>query len=162
MGSTIGRSLKAAEKGAEVFKDVAKAIEGGEELVKVADDVQQIIHSANSIRGRISNIGQAILGTTIPKYFNIEAAGTAFHVNPNATKHMGEYINSLPSSHGLPLRNDLILSSFEGAVKDAVVSGTWKSSLESGELIMSGGWELVFSQRTGDTLPVISHALMKK
>ena len=75
---------------------------------------------------------------------------------------MGEYINSLPVSHGSPLRNDLILGSFEGAVKDAVTSGAWKMSLETGKPIVSGGWELIFSKKAGDALPVIKHALMKK
>jgi hypothetical protein len=55
-----------------------------------------------------------------------------------------------------------MLASFDGGVKDAVTSGAWKTSLETGRLIISGGWELIFSQRQGDTLPVIIHALMNK
>lgn len=110
----------------------------------------------------MSNVGQAIPSTTVPKHFNLKTAGESFHVHPNATKHMGEYINSLPTSHGFPFRNDLILGSFEGAVKDAIASGAWKTSLETGKPIVSGGWELIFSKTAGDTLPVIKHALMKK
>ena len=118
--------------------------------------------SAKNIRSKISNLGDVIPGTTIPKYFRLKTDRAEFFVNPNATKHIGEYINSLPTSHGFPLRNDLILASLESAVTDAVKSGTWKTSLDTGNPILSGGWELIFSKRPSDELVVIKHALMKK
>jgi hypothetical protein len=163
---TVGMGSKFANFGkmANLLRRFGKMDElvDAEKLAEVTLQAEKVFDSAKNIRSKLSNVGQAIPGTTIPKYFNIEAGGQAFHVNPNATKHMGEYINSLPASHGFPLRNDLMLASFDGGVKDAVTSGAWKTSLETGRLIISGGWELIFSQRQGDTLPVIIHALMNK
>lgn len=106
----------------------------------------------------MSNLGEAIPGTTIPKYFRLKTEGAEFFVNPNATKHMGECINRLPTSHGFPLRNDVMLASFESGVQEAVKSG----ALESGKPVVSGGWELIFAKRPSDELVVIKHALMKK
>lgn len=147
---------------AKIAKRGVKTAEEAEEIVKSGAKAADFLDSAKNIRSQMSNLGEAIPGTTIPKYFRLKTEGTEFFVNPNATKHMGEYINSLPPTHGLPLRNDLIISSFESGVKEAVRSGAWKTSFDSGNPIISGGWELIFSKRPTDELPVIIHALMKK
>lgn len=123
--------------------------------------VSNVLDSLGSVRERITPLGEHISETTIPKYFRLKTGGAEFFVNPNATKHMGEYISRLPMSPGFPLRNDLILASFEIGVRDAVKSGAWKVSLDSGNPIISGGWELIFAKRSTDELVVIKHALMK-
>ena len=75
---------------------------------------------------------------------------------------MGEYVNNLQPTHDFPIKNDLILAGFEGSVRDAVRSGVWKKSAETGNPITSGGWELIFSKRPTDELSVIRHVLMGK
>ena len=159
----IERVAVAAEKvglkGTAELKEIASELgDAGSTAEKLVD----VLDSAKKIGSQMSNLGEAIPGTSIPKYFRLKTEGAEFFVNPNATKHMGEYINSLPPTHGLPLRNDLIIASFESGVKEAVRSGAWKTSLDSGNPIISGGWELIFSKRPTDELPVIIHALMKK
>ncbi len=133
------------------------------EFAKKAKKLGERVHgSIKDIRGKMSNLGELIPGTTIPKYFRLKIENAEFFVNPNATKHMGEYINSRPMSHGFPLRNDAILASFESSVTEAVKSGAWKTSLDTGNPIVSNGWELIFAKRPTDELVVIKHALMKK
>ncbi len=151
--TTIKQSL--AKKGKNL-QDMVSQLRG------VSKEGGEILDFAGKIRGKMSNLGEAIPGTTIPKYFRLKTEGAEFFVNPNATKHMGEYIKSLPTSHDFPLRNDVMLASFESGVKDAVKSGAWKTSLDSGKPIVSGGWELIFAKRPSDELIVIKHALMIK
>jgi hypothetical protein len=162
--SIPGRVLSAAGLivgSAKFWRLMGDAVGIAVQSKQVFKKTEAIIGDVKHIRSRMSNLGEVIPGTTIPKYFNIEVAGGSFHVHPNATKHMAEYIKSLPPSHGTPLRNDLILTSFQGAVSEAVASGAWKESLDSQNIIVVGGWELIFSQKAGDNLPVIKHALMK-
>lgn len=44
--------------------------------------------------------------------------------------------------------------SIEGVAK----TGIWKQSIKTGEVVAEGGWEFIFSQRSGDLLPVVKHA----
>lgn len=149
-GSKIGKAMKV----------MGRAMKGA----NAADTMrisEKLLASSRSVRGKISNAGIIHPGTAIPKNFDIEIAGEAFHVTSNGSKHMAEYITRLPESSGLPLRNDLVLASFEAAVTDAVTSGVWKTSLETQTLVRAGGWEFGFLKKTTPPYVQINHALMK-
>ena len=94
------------------------------------------------------------LGTNIPKSFELNAGGTRFWVAPNATKHMANY-STRTISHGRPMTDQQLLSSFNGAVTQAKTTGfTYNVP------IRVGNWELIFSPaRQAGQLPVIKHAL---
>lgn len=52
-----------------------------------------------------------IPGTSIPKSFELIVDGKTFWVNPNATKHMGEYLTHNGLSHSTSEGNQVMLSS---------------------------------------------------
>lgn len=95
-----------------------------------------------------------IPGTNIPRSFELNAGGTRFWVHGNATKHMGNY-STRTLSHGRPMTDQQLLTSFNGAVTQAKTTGfTYNVP------IRVGNWELIFSPaRQAGQLPVIKHAI---
>jgi filamentous hemagglutinin len=98
----------------------------------------------------------AIPGTSIPKSFELNVNGQTVWVNPNATKHMGEYLTRNGLSHSTTEGSQAMLTSLQSAVKDASSQG-----FKFNEKMQIGRWELVFSQRPTDPYPVLKHALYK-
>ncbi len=98
----------------------------------------------------------AIPGTSIPKYFELNVNGQTVWVNPNATKHMGEYLTRNGLSHSTSEGSQAMLTSLQSAVKDASSQG-----FKFNEVMQVGRWELIFSQRPTDPYPVLKHALYK-
>lgn len=77
-------------------------------------------------------------------------------MNPNATIHMGEYLTPNGLSHSTTEGSRAILTSLQGAVKDATSQG-----FEFNEKMQVVRWELVFSQRPTEPYPVLKHVLYK-
>ncbi|WP_337264894.1 MULTISPECIES: VENN motif pre-toxin domain-containing protein [unclassified Serratia (in: enterobacteria)] len=98
----------------------------------------------------------AIPGTSIPKSFELTVDGQTIWVNPNATKHMGEYLTRNGLSHSTSEGSQAMLTSLQSAVRDASSQG-----IKFNEMMQVGRWELVFSQRPTDPYPVLKHALYK-
>ena len=98
----------------------------------------------------------AIPGTSIPKSFELNVNGQTVWVNPNATKHMGEYLTRNGLSHSTTEGSQAMLSSLHSAIGDASSQG-----LKFNEKMQIGRWELIFSQRPTDPYPVLKHALYK-
>ncbi len=96
--------------------------------------------------------------TLIPRRFDVLAGTEKFHVHPNATKHMGEIFARKQHTHLTPMHNQAVLGSFQNALEEVAKTGAWKQSIETGGMVVEKGWEFIFSQRTGDLLPVVKHA----
>ncbi|MTD39949.1 pretoxin [Erwinia sp. CPCC 100877] len=112
--------------------------------------------STGTIYDSIKATQPVIPGTSIPKSFELIVDGKTFWVNPNATKHMGEYLTRNGLSHSTSEGSQAMLSSLYSAVKDASSQG-----IKNNEMMQVGRWELVFSQRPTDPFPVLKHALYK-
>ncbi|UCB33447.1 hemagluttinin repeat protein (plasmid) [Duffyella gerundensis] len=97
-----------------------------------------------------------IAGTSIPKSFELNVNGQTIWVNPNATKHMGEYLTRNGLSHSTTGGSQAMLTSLQSAVQDASYQG-----IKYNEKMQIGSWELIFSQRPTDPYPVLKHALYK-
>lgn len=68
---------------------------------------------------------------------------------------MGKYIARNAMSHGMPMKSQAILTSFQNAVNTACEKG-----IRYEQMMKVGDWELIFSRpRTEELLPVIKHAL---
>src|SRR5690606_26993618 len=59
-------------------------------------------------------------GTKIPKSFEITVGKQKFWVAPNATKHMKDYITKKAPAYTMPIDSQILLTTFEAAVKQAV------------------------------------------
>jgi len=112
--------------------------------------------STGTVFDSIKATQPAIPGTSIPKSFELNVNGQTFLVNPNATKHMGEYLTRNGLSHSTTEGSQAMLTSLQSAIKDASVQG-----LHFNEKMQVGRWELIFSQRPTDPYPVLKHALYK-
>lgn len=99
---------------------------------------------------------QVITGTAVPLTFKVTAAAQKFYVPESATKHMVEALTRAGSSiWSAPVRGQVMLQSFRGAVEQAAAQG-----IVYGQRMIAGGWELVFQlPREAGNLPVIIHAL---
>ncbi|WPP42614.1 RHS repeat-associated core domain-containing protein [Paenibacillus hunanensis] len=106
----------------------------------------------NSIRGT----QPVIEGTNVPKSFvitGLKVNGNEVWVGGNATKHIGEFINSANKKGGGALSENEIMKSFMNAANLAS-----KETLQKGDnRLFVGGWEIGINGETG----VIYHALMK-
>ncbi|MBF0297406.1 MAG: hypothetical protein HQK51_01725 [Oligoflexia bacterium] len=120
------------------------------------------IDDTGLVWNKIKNAAEDIPGSKIPRRFDIEVGGQSFHVHPNATKHMGEHISKNVTEEAVPVYCQLTLSSMEGALKKSVETGTWRKSIETGDVFTIEGWEFKFSQRPDDVLPVLMHAFKKR
>lgn len=78
--------------------------------------------------------------TKIPKSFEIAVGSEKFWVHPNGTKHMVEYITR-SNTHGMPMKSQTLLSSFQESVSKAVQQG-----IKYDEIMDIGNWELIFSK----------------
>lgn len=95
-------------------------------------------------------------GTLIPKSFELKTLKSGkIWVHPNATKHMEEYVKRY-TSHSYSINQQALLTSFKSAVDYAT-----KKGIVYNKLIYVGGWELKFSQKDGDVLPVLMHAVFR-
>jgi filamentous hemagglutinin len=112
--------------------------------------------STGTVFDSIKATQPAIPGTSIPKSFEFNVNGQTFWVNPNATKHMGEYLTRNGLSHSTTEGSQAMLTSLQSAIKDASAHG-----LHFNEKMQVGRWELIFSQRPTDPYPVLKHALYK-
>lgn len=95
-------------------------------------------------------------GTSIPKSFELTVNGEVFWVNPNATKHMAEYLTRNGLSHSTSDGSQAMLTSLQSAIGNASSQG-----IKFNEAMQIGRWELVFSRRPTDPYPVLKHALYK-
>ncbi|WP_210421862.1 hypothetical protein, partial [Rhizobium anhuiense] len=62
---------------------------------------------------------------------------------------------STTSGHSNPANDQILLSRFSDAAKQISSAG----SIEYNKVYNMNGWELIFSERPTDLLPVIKHAL---
>ena len=97
-----------------------------------------------------------ILGSSIPKSFELNVGKSKFWVHPNATKHIAEYPKT-KWPYGNKIIEQQLLNGLHG-----VMSETVKRGYNYNEIIDLDDWEIIISMpgRTG-TLPVIKHALYK-
>jgi len=121
---------------------------GAESIVKHKDD-----EKTGTVWDDITKTAGDLPNTKIPATFKLKIEDMEFYVNSNATKHMAEYLQK--SSN--PINDQVLLRSFSDAVKEIQSS----QSLEFGKLYNANGWEIVFSKRSSDLVPVIKHALYK-
>ncbi|WP_175415136.1 hypothetical protein [Paenibacillus algicola] len=95
-------------------------------------------------------------GTLIPRSFELTSRNAGkMWVHPNATKHMEEYVKRY-TSHSYSINQQALLTSFKSAVDYAT-----KKGIEYNKLVNVRGWELKFSKKEGDILPVIMHAVYR-
>ena len=141
------------------FTSTLKRLAGNEG--EAIGNIDKLLDSTKTVWSKISNTAETITGTSIPRRFNIDALGSKFHVHPNATKHMGKRVLSNSQSHGTPMYSQMVLAQLEKSVGKVVKNGKWKESISGKKIIKSDGWDLRFSQKEGDALPVIMHAVFK-
>ncbi|EKJ4583872.1 hemagglutinin repeat-containing protein, partial [Escherichia coli] len=168
-------SFNAGVEGGKLITDIAGLLAGGAGVVKggavltekvvakvvgksesAAAKVGTDIVKTGTVFDSIKATQPAIPGTSIPKSFELHVNGQTVWVNPNATKHMGEYLTRNGLSHSTAEGSQAMLTSLQSAVKDAFSQG-----LKFNEKMQVGRWELVFSQRSSDPYPVLKHALYK-
>ncbi|HFL5175899.1 TPA: hemagglutinin repeat-containing protein, partial [Escherichia coli] len=168
-------SFNAGVEGGKLITDIAGLLAGGVGVVKggavltekvvakvvgksesAAAKVGTDIVKTGTVFDSIKATQPAIPGTSIPKSFELHVNGQTVWVNPNATKHMGEYLTRNGLSHSTAEGSQAMLTSLQSAVKDAFSQG-----LKFNEKMQVGRWELVFSQRSSDPYPVLKHALYK-
>lgn len=168
-------SFNAGVEGGKLVTDIAGLLAGGAGVVKggalltekvvakVAGKVESAaakvgpdVVKTGTVFDSIKAAQPAIPGTSIPKSFELNVNGQIIWVNPNATKHMGEYLTRNGLSHSTTDGSQAMLTSLKGAVENASSQG-----LKFNEKMQVGRWELVFSQRPTDPYPVLKHALYK-
>ncbi|MDU1912483.1 hypothetical protein, partial [Fusobacterium sp.] len=97
--------------------------------------------------------------TLIPKSFTIKVGEANYWVHPNATEHMQDHLATITKtgvSHNFPLKNQMLLKSFESSLKELTKRGNIL-----GEKYTIGNWEIMINQRATDKFPVVYHAVMK-
>jgi len=143
-----------ADEAGALIKGVVKhgdeALEGGEQLVKHGDE---LLKGAGNWTNGIKGTQEVISGTNVPKSFVMKGKvvnGNEVWVHGNATKHMGEYINS---AKGSVLVENELMSGFNTAVDQVL------PQVQPGKNFFSNinGWEIGINGDTG----VIYHALYK-
>ncbi|WP_088831371.1 RHS repeat-associated core domain-containing protein [Paenibacillus tyrfis] len=96
----------------------------------------------------------AISGTAVPRSFvlsGLKIGEKELWVHGNATKHMGEYLNTIQLPKQRDIASQSMLKSFRAAVEEAI------PSLQEGRnFITVGGWELGIDSTDG----IIYHAMM--
>jgi hypothetical protein len=113
--------------------------------------------SPNSLAGRIVATDSIMPGTLIPSSFElVTESGARFWVHPNATKDFAKFLRRSEVggiTHTDPVRNQAVLMDFLSVVNMAANRG-----INFTEMMYVGRWELRFSMRPVDRLPVIYHA----
>jgi RHS repeat-associated protein len=118
---------------------------GGPAIANNADKLSAAAEGSEPWFEVLNEEGTRVQG--IPRSFDLKLAGETFHVHPNATKHLAEYVYS----HGSV---QMPFSSFAGAVDDAVTRGLVPFSRNFG---LFDGWELGID--TNDN--VVYHAVYR-
>jgi hypothetical protein len=95
-------------------------------------------------------------GEVVPHSFELNTPAGKVWVHPHGTKHINEYLLRNGVSHGTPVASQEMLTSLQSAVYTAT-----KGGIKLREMMNVGNWELMFSQRASDPLPVLMHALYK-
>ncbi|WP_445990287.1 hemagglutinin repeat-containing protein [Chromobacterium haemolyticum] len=172
-------AFNAGKEAGKLFTDVAGLVAGGAGLAKTGMQlaekvavvvtekaVAKAVGKAGAVAADVGKTGTvfdsikatqpAIPGTSIPKSFELTVNGQTIWVNPNATKHMGEYLTRNGLSHSTSDGSQAMLTSLQSAVKNASSQG-----IKFNEMTKVGRWELVFSKRPTDPYPVLKHALYK-
>ncbi|WP_223260598.1 RHS repeat domain-containing protein [Paenibacillus ihbetae] len=136
---------------------IETAITGGVSSVrKAALSLIKGAQKTKTVWSFIRGTQNVIEGTVIPKSFELTTRNAGkLWVHPNATKHMEEYVKRY-ISHSYTINQQALLTSFKSAVDYAT-----KKGIVYDTLINVGGWELKFSKKPGDALPVIIHAVFK-
>jgi len=145
-------------------------IKGKEGIGKLANSAKHFFSKGSSKLGleslektgtvwdSIKSSAPKLKGTAIPKSFEMAMeGGKKYVVNANATKHMGEYLTRNALTHSSKIGSQSMLYSFRSAVKTAT-----KDGLELRKMYKVDGWEIMFSQKASDPLPVIIHSLYKR
>jgi hypothetical protein len=148
---TASEVAQAAERSAVVAAE--------EKAVEVAETAAESAAKTGTVWDSIKMTDPMLSGTKIPKSFVLTTKGNQqFWVTPNATKHMADYvIEARATTHGMPINNQTLLTSFKAAVDKAVEQG-----IVYNKEYTIGCWELVFSESRGEgLLPAIKHALYK-
>ncbi len=135
-------SFNAGVEGGKLVTDIAGLLAGGAGVVKggavltekvVAKAVSKAESAAAKAGAEIVKTGTvfdsinatqpAIPGTSIPRSFELNVNGQTVWVNPNATKHMGEYLTRNGLSHSTTEGSQAMLTILQSAVKDASSQG---------------------------------------
>ncbi|WP_214087827.1 hypothetical protein [Photorhabdus noenieputensis] len=148
-------SGKLSVKIIEKLKVAVKAKNAPETRI-LLNEIKRDISKSGTVWDSIKATQPAIPGTSIPKSFEMTVNGKVVWVNPNATKHMEEYLTRNGLSHSTTEGSQAMLSSLQHAIKNASSQG-----LKFNEKMQVGRWELIFSQRSTDPYPVLKHALYK-
>ena len=156
-------SYKSSKEYQDAFKN--KSLRNDLEIIEAQANIALIFAGGELKTGKVSNkyeikwpnsitgTQEAITGTNIPKSFvvnNLEINGKTVWIHPNATKHIGEFVNS---AKGSILAESEIMNSFETALRKAIPKV--KSGRNS---IKIDCWEFGINGDTG----VVYHALCIK
>ena len=156
-GDEIGDVYKVTKKGLSKVDDYVDVMKKA--LSKSGDDVNDIIKHGDDVAKNakkwsdsIKATQELIPGTNIPKSFIMGGKmvnGKEIWVHGNATKHMGQFVNSSKSS--ILVENEL-MTSFQNTVSEIL------PKVKSGRNFFNlNGWEIGINGDTG----VIYHALFK-
>ena len=156
-------SYKSSKEYQDAFKN--KTLRDDLEIIEAQANIALIFAGGELKTGKVSNkyeikwpnsitgTQEAITGTNIPKSFvvnNLEINGKKVWVHPNATKHIGEFVNS---AKGSILAESEIMNSFETALRKAI------PKIKPGRnSIKIDCWEFGINGDTG----VVYHALCLK
>ena len=123
-------SYKSSKEYQDAFKN--KTLRNDLEIIEAQANIALIFAGGELKTGKVSNkyeikwpnsitgTQEAITGTNIPKSFvvnNLEINGKKVWIHPNATKHIGEFVNS---AKGSILAESEIMNSFETALRKAI------------------------------------------
>ncbi|WP_259779844.1 hypothetical protein [Aestuariispira ectoiniformans] len=159
---TEGQVYKFTEKTTSDDRPIFETQSGGSTAHTVLDDipsgnagVSTSTHSelTETVWDNVTATANNLPNTHIPATFRLKSGDMEFYVNSNATKHMGEYLQNSAN----PLNDQTLLRSFSSVVDRIASNG----SIQFGKMYNIDGWEIIFSQRDGDLLPVVKHALYR-
>ena len=123
-------SYKSSKEYQDAFKN--RTLRDDLEIIEAQANIALIFAGGELKTGKVSNkyeikwpnsitgTQEAITGTNIPKSFvvnNLEINGKKVWIHPNATKHIGEFVNS---AKGSILAESEIMNSFETALRKAI------------------------------------------
>ncbi|WP_157474497.1 hypothetical protein [Parafrankia sp. EUN1f] len=99
--------------------------------------------------------------TAIPRSFEMDLGAQKVWVHPNATEHLFEYAISSRLGDRAPQQRNLSMQALLGSLRAAVAEAV-KDGVPLNRMILVADWELKFSQRDVDPLPVLKHALRRR
>ncbi|MBV9169919.1 MAG: hypothetical protein JOZ81_07525 [Chloroflexi bacterium] len=89
--------------------------------------------------------------TKIPRSFNVEVGGTYFHVTPNATEHIKDYVASTPSATA-PVESQIELANLR-----AVLAKAQAQKIKYDQLVVIDGWEIKIGPPRTGPYPTVYH-----